>query len=262
MRTFVSSAHPARPKRAAAPRRPPPFEAGAAGRGRCRAPPSPRASPRAAPSSRSMPLRRRSRHRARAHQGRIRRRRGPPRTLASRPGSASAQSRRSTCFRVVRLEHAAVVDLGTAHPPHPQRLRDPPALGTGADQDRHVRTGERITVDRGFAARGEVQQARDLVRGRPGDDPVRARPSYGACRRPRPAGARIRAVHHLPPPGTKRSGLPPDRAAATGRYSISGTTNGEGAANTAFTASTRAGTERQFSASVKCSAGSATGPAR
>ena len=76
-------------------------------------------------------------------------------------------------LRFVRLEHAAVVDLDAAHPPRAQRLRDPPALGAGADQHRDVRAGKRLAVDRGLAARGLSQQARDLVRGRLCGDPAR-----------------------------------------------------------------------------------------
>ena len=76
-------------------------------------------------------------------------------------------------LRLVRLEHAAVVDLDAAHPARAQRFRDQPALGAGADQHRDVRAGERFAADRGLAAHGPSQQARDLVRGRLRGDPAR-----------------------------------------------------------------------------------------
>ena len=197
-----------------------------------------------------------------------------PRTLASRPRLDERPQQALDLLRLVRLEHATVVDLDAAHPARAQRFRDQPALGAGADQHRDVRAGKRFAADRGLAAHGPSQQARDLVRGRLRGDParvllrvmlsgflrVRQEPEFEGCTvsataggggSPAFPGGSSSGASSPSPPGAIRSGLPPGRAAATGWYGIPGITNASGAANTAFTASTRAGTERQFRPSAR-----------
>ena len=85
------------------------------------------------------------------------------------PGRGDRPQEAFDLLRFAGVEHAAVVDLNAGHAALVQRAGHEPALLLRANQHRNIRTGERLALDRGLAARAEVQEADHLVGGRARD---------------------------------------------------------------------------------------------